>query len=83
MEGKTNEHLNEECLIFDAFGYLWTFNTSRQESPLHRWILIPTVSVLCTDSIYNDHNIRYWNFDIMWLRYVLTIEVERIDKKQK
>lgn len=69
--------------IFDAFGYLWKFGASRHKATLPRWILLPTISVFCEQTTFADHDIRYWNIDFIWLKDILTIEVEQLDMKVK
>lgn len=69
--------------IYDAFGYLWRFNLSWQEGILPRWILLPTISVYCQNIIKDGFSINYWNFDLMWLRSIVTLEIEQLDKNKR
>lgn len=69
--------------IYDAFGYLWRFNLSGQEGILPRWILLPTISVYCQNIIKDGFSINYWNFDLIWLRSIATIEIEQLDKNKR
>ena len=67
--------------IYNAFGHLWRFDLSGQEGVLPRWILLPTISVYCQHIIKDGFNINYWNFDFIWLRSIMTIEIEQLELK--
>ena len=67
--------------IIDAFGYMWRFNTVGTIPRLNRWVVIPTFSILCEQTTFQNHDVCYWSFDIMWLRGILSIEVEQLNKK--
>lgn len=63
--------------LYNAFGYLWRFNAVSTESK-RRWYLLPTISVYMEETTYAGHDIRYWAFDLLWLKLILTIEVEQL-----
>lgn len=69
--------------IFDAFGYMWRINSlANIRTKLNRVFLLPTISVVRSESIYAGHNVRYWSFDFMWLRWIYILEVEQLNKKK-
>lgn len=67
--------------IYEVFGHLWKFNLSGERKVLHRWIILPTVSVYCLNYIKCGFNMRYWNIDFMWLRSIATLEIEQLKLK--
>lgn len=64
--------------MYNAFGCLWMFNLTAHQAFIPRCILLPTISVLCQNIETDKANIRYWNIDFMWLRGVLTFEIEQL-----
>lgn len=69
--------------IYNAFGYLWRFNLEGDLSSLPRWILLPTISVFSQQIEKAGHDIMYWNIDFMWLKTVVTLEIEQLNLGKK
>lgn len=69
--------------IFDAFGYVWRINSiANIRNRLNRVYILPTISVVRSESVYACHAIRYWSFDFIWLRRIYILEVEQLNKKR-
>lgn len=67
--------------VYDAFGYIWRINNiANIRTKLNRVFLLPTISVVRNDSLYAGHNVHYWSFDFMWLRWIYVLEVEQLKK---
>lgn len=60
--------------IYEVFGHLWKFYLSGQRRALHRWIILPTISVFTQAYIKNG----FWSIDFMWLRSIATLEIEQL-----
>lgn len=63
--------------VFEAFGYQWKFNALFIIIQAGVWYLLPTISILHSDTEQDGHDVDYWSIDFTWLKYVISFEILR------